>query len=127
MPESDEVFPSHEVKVAILEAIMPKLKKVSNEAEVPATFRVVVRVRETEHYDEETEGFWMIRIRVRNTYKPGRKIWRIQALVPKRPETGFCGFHANGDARLEEDGQRWRGQITGWTGLYHTTGSPDWT
>ena len=124
MPLSDEYVAPSELRDRIIrDAVMPRLADCSSEDGYPKTFKGLVRVRgvDVEPFGDPA-GFWLVRLIIRNAYK--RKIFRIQALVPKNPRSGFCGFLMRGEVLQDQDGLQVR--VRSWSGLYNGIGGDNW-
>jgi hypothetical protein len=123
---ADEHLPAPELRQAIMNAAaLPLIRRMAHEANLPLSFLGLHRVMgvDVEPFGA-ADGFWKVRLIVRHAHTATRKLWRVQALVPRQEGTGFCGFQMRGDARIE--GDAWAAETAGWTGLYNTEGCADW-
>jgi len=121
MTKSDEYIPEQELREAILSnEVLLRIKALSKEAKCCTSYRTVIRVQGVDVENQENEGFWRIRLTVRHAFNPKRKLWRVQAIISQKDETGFSGIQMAGDARLI--GDRWIAKSTGYTVLYNSQG-----
>lgn len=126
MPDADEHVPFPDLRNEIVaKAVLPRIAACAAEVGCPESFRGVVRVRQQDVESfGEADGFWTVRLIVRHTFEAARVVFRVQALIPKQGQTGFCGFKMTGEARTAEE--MIEVTVSGWTGLYNTTGGDDW-
>jgi hypothetical protein len=127
MALSDEHIPDTDLRDAILDqAVAPRVTALCNECGCPGTFTGMIRVQgqDVDHFGR-IDGHWTIRMIVRRTFNPTRFLFRIQALVHRQVDTGFCGFQMTGEAM--RDGSTVQVNSKGWTGLYNTTGNDNWS
>jgi len=127
MPAADEHVPPPSLRDELIaKAVLPRIADCAAEVGCPQTFRGLIRVRgqDVESFGVP-DGFWMVRLIVRHTFDAARDVFRVQALVPKHDQTGFCGFQMRGETR--RTGETFEVAASGWTGLYNTTGNDDWS
>lgn len=127
MPAADEHVPPPGARDELIaKAVLPRIAECVAEVGCPQTFRGVIRVRgqDLEPFGV-ANGYWMIRVIVRHTHDAARDVFRVQALIPKHEQSGFCGFQMRGETIVLAD--RREVVVSGWTGLYNTTGNDDWS
>ena len=125
--DADEHIPSPSLRDEIVtKAVLPRIAACAAEVGCPESFRGVVRVRQQDVESfGEADGFWTVRLIVRHTFEAARVVFRVQALIPRQDKTGFRGFKMRGEARAA--GEMIEVTLSGWTGLYNTTGGDDWS
>lgn len=127
MTIQDEYLPEPALMDAILnKAIIPGVVDCSRELGIEPSVLLIVQVakQDVARYGN-AQGQWTVRLIVRHTFNLERKLFRVQAIVPRDLHTGFNGFMMKGEV-LVRDGTVGI-KPNGWTGLYNTTGLDDWS